>query len=189
MKLNTITEVLADLKRGKMVIVIDDEDRENEGDLIMAGAFTKPSDINFMAKYGRGLICVPMEGSRLDELDLHPMSTKAPDPYKTCWAISCDARHGITTGISAHDRAHTINVLANLRTRANDLVKPGHIFPLRACDGGVLVRAGHTEACVDLLKLAHIFPSSLPPFSFIFGCDIRRPESFNFFNIFKFSLL
>lgn len=158
MRFNTIPEVLADVKRGRMVIVIDDEDRENEGDLIMAGALTKPPDINFMAKHGRGLICVPMEGSRLDELDLHPMSAKAPDPYKTGWAISCDAKHGITTGISSGDRAHTINLLANPKAKSEDLVRPGHVFPLRANEGGVLVRAGHTEACVDLLKLARAYP-------------------------------
>src|SRR3990167_993624 len=139
MKFNTIKEVIEDLKKGRMVIVIDDESRENEGDLIMAGALTKPSDINFMAKHARGLICVPMEGSRLDELSLHPMAAKAPDPYWTGWAMSCDARHGITTGISAHDRARTINALANLDTKSSDLVKPGHIFPLRANEGGVLV--------------------------------------------------
>jgi 3,4-dihydroxy 2-butanone 4-phosphate synthase/GTP cyclohydrolase II len=158
MKLNTIPEVLNDLKKGKMVIVIDDEDRENEGDLIMAGQFTRPEDINFMAREGRGLICVPMEGVRLDELDLHPMSSRAFDPYKTGWAISCDAKKGITTGISASDRARTINILANPRSKAPDLVKPGHIFPLRANEGGVLVRAGHTEACVDLMKLAGLYP-------------------------------
>src|SRR3989338_6749037 len=101
MNFNTIKEIIDDLKKGAQVIVIDDEDRENEGDLIMAGALTKPADINFMARYGRSLICVPMKGSRLDELDLHPMSTKAPDPYRTGWAISCDAKKGITTGISA----------------------------------------------------------------------------------------
>lgn len=158
MKLNTIEEVLKEIKLGRMVIVVDDEDRENEGDLIMAGSFTKPSDINFMARLGRGLICVPMEGSRLDELGLHPMSTKAPDPYKTGWAISCDAARGITTGISAHDRARTINILANPKTKAADLVKPGHMFPLRSNEGGVLVRTGHTEACVDLMKLAGVNP-------------------------------
>ncbi len=161
MKLNTIKEVLADLRRGRMVIVIDDESRENEGDLIMAGEFTAPADINFMAKYGRGLICVPMEGPRLDELELHPMSTSRPDPYRTGWAISCDAKHGVTTGISAHDRARTINALANPKTGPNDLVKPGHIFPLRANAGGVLVRAGHTEACVDLMKLANLYPAGV----------------------------
>ncbi|MCX5686139.1 MAG: bifunctional 3,4-dihydroxy-2-butanone-4-phosphate synthase/GTP cyclohydrolase II [Candidatus Omnitrophica bacterium] len=161
MKLNKIEEVLKDIKRGRMVIVIDDEDRENEGDLIMAGEFTKPSDINFMAKFGRGLICVPMEGARLDDLDLHPMSTKAPDPYKTGWAISCDAKRGITTGISASDRARTINILANPKTEALDLVKPGHVFPLRSNEGGVLVRAGHTEACIDLMNLAGCYPAGV----------------------------
>ncbi|MDP3804855.1 MAG: bifunctional 3,4-dihydroxy-2-butanone-4-phosphate synthase/GTP cyclohydrolase II [Candidatus Omnitrophota bacterium] len=161
MKLNTIEEVLNNIKRGRMVIVVDDEDRENEGDLIMAGSFTKPSDINFMAKYGRGLICVPMEGGRLDELDLHPMSTKAPDPYKTGWAISCDAKSGITTGISASDRANTINILANPKTQACDLVRPGHVFPLRSNEGGVLVRAGHTEACIDLMKLVFLYPAGV----------------------------
>ena len=158
MKFHSIKEVLEDLKKGKQVIVIDDEDRENEGDLIMAGALTKPSDINFMTKFGRGLICVPMEGPPLDELNLHPMSGCAPDPYRTGWAISCDARHVITTGISAHDRAYTINALSDPKAHADDLVRPGHIFPLRASEGGVLVRAGHTEACIDLLKLAKLYP-------------------------------
>ncbi len=161
MKLNTIPEILAELKRGKMIIVIDDEDRENEGDLIMAGAFTKPADINFMSKYGRGLICVPMEGPRLDELDLHPMAARVLDPYKTGWAISCDARNCITTGISAHDRARTINLLSSPKTRPEDLVKPGHVFPLRANEGGVLVRAGHTEACIDLMKLSGTYPAGV----------------------------
>ncbi len=154
MKLNTVPEILEDIKRGVMVIVIDDEDRENEGDLVMAGSFTKPSDINFMATYGRGLICVPMEGSRLDSLELYPMGVMGRDPYRTGWAMSCDARRGITTGISAQDRARTIKILSDPKSRAQDLVRPGHIFPLRANVGGVLVRAGHTEACVDLLRLS-----------------------------------
>jgi 3,4-dihydroxy 2-butanone 4-phosphate synthase/GTP cyclohydrolase II len=158
MKLNTIPEVLEDLKKGRQVIVVDDEDRENEGDLIMAGEFTKSSDINFMATHGRGLICVPMEGSRLDEIDLHPMAANVRDPYKTGWAISCDANSGVTTGISAHDRARTIQMLSNPKTKPDDLSRPGHVFPLRANEGGVLVRAGHTEACVDLLKMAHLYP-------------------------------
>ena len=169
MKLNTIPEIVGDIKRGLMVIVMDDEDRENEGDLIMAGYFTKASDINFMAKYGRGLICVPMEGSRLDSLDLHPMAAMGRDPFKTGWAISCDARRGITTGISAQDRARTINILSNPRSKASDLVKPGHIFPLRAHEGGVLVRAGHTEASVDLLK-----GSGVQPVGVI--CEIMRDD-------------
>jgi len=158
MKLNTIPEVLEDLKKGRQVIVVDDEDRENEGDLIMAGEFAKSSDINFMATHGRGLICVPMEGSRLDEIDLHPMAANVRDPYKTGWAISCDANSGVTTGISAHDRARTVQVLSNPETKPGDLSRPGHVFPLRANEGGVLVRAGHTEACVDLLKMARLGP-------------------------------
>ncbi len=158
MRFNTIKEIIEDLKKARQIIVIDDEGRENEGDLIMAGQFTTPQDINFMARYGRGLICVPMEGARLDELDLHPMSAKPPDPYMTGWAISCDAKDGITTGISAHDRSRTINILASPRAKARHLVRPGHLFPLRANEGGVLVRTGHTEACVDLLKLAGLYP-------------------------------
>ena len=158
MKLNTIHEVLEDLKRGRQVIVIDDEDRENEGDLLMAGVHATAADINFMATHGRGLICVPMEGSRLDALDLHPMATSARDPYRTGWAISCDAKYGVTTGISAHDRARTINILSDKRCAPSDIVRPGHVFPLRANEGGVLVRAGHTEACVDLMKLAGLYP-------------------------------
>ncbi len=158
MNLNTIPEVLEELKRGRQVVVIDDEDRENEGDIIMAGEFAKSSDINFMATHGRGLICVPMEGSRLDEIDLHPMAANVRDPYKTGWAISCDASSGVTTGISAHDRARTIKILSDPKTKLVDLSRPGHVFPLRANDGGVLVRAGHTEACVDLLKMARLYP-------------------------------
>ena len=158
MKLNTISEVLEDIKKGRQVVVVDDEDRENEGDLIMAGEFAKGSDINFMVTHGRGLICVPMEGSRLDEIDLHPMAAGVRDPYKTGWAISCDAKSGVTTGISAHDRAYTIQMLSNPKTKPGDLSRPGHVFPLRANEGGVLVRAGHTEACVDLLKMACLGP-------------------------------
>lgn len=169
MKLNTIPEILEDIRRGKMVVIMDDETRENEGDLVMAGSFTKPSDINFMTIHGRGLICVPMEGSRLDKLELHPMSVMGKDPYKTGWAISCDARRGITTGISAHDRAKTINILSDAKSNPSDIVKPGHMFPLRANDGGVLVRAGHTEACVDLLRL-----SGVPAVGVI--CEIMKDD-------------
>ncbi len=158
MKFNTMQEVLDDLKKGKQVIAVDDEGRENEGDLIMAGSLARPEDINFMARYGRGLICVPMEGSRLDDLDLHPMATNVLDPYRTGWTMSCDAKKGITTGISAHDRARTINILAQSKAGPVDLVKPGHVFPLRAKEGGVLVRAGHTEAAVDLMRLSGLYP-------------------------------
>ncbi len=158
MSVTQVSEIVKDLKKGEIVIVVDDEDRENECDLIMAVSMVTPSDINFMTKHGRGLVCVPMEGARLDGLELHPMVTKMRDPYKTNWAISCDAADGVTTGISAHDRAHTIRILANPDTGPHDLIKPGHVFPLRSHEGGVLVRAGHTEACIDLLKLAGLFP-------------------------------
>ena len=156
---NTIPEILEDLKQGKMVVVVDDEDRENEGDLIMPASFIQPQDINFMAKHGRGLICVPMEEERLEKLDLHPMlkdrgASDKKDPFSTAWIISVDARHGITTGISAFDRSRTIEVLINPQTKPEDLIRPGHIFPLKAAKGGVLVRAGHTEATIDLMRLA-----------------------------------
>lgn len=158
MKLNTIQEIIEELKTGRMVVVMDAERRENEGDLIMAASKVKPEDINFMVKYGRGLVCVPMEERRLDELGLYSMIGSASDPYKTAWAISVDAKHGITTGISAKDRAHTIRLLSRRRVKSSDFVKPGHVFPLRAQEGGVLVRAGHTEACVDLMKLSSLYP-------------------------------
>ncbi|MBU3911939.1 MAG: bifunctional 3,4-dihydroxy-2-butanone-4-phosphate synthase/GTP cyclohydrolase II [Candidatus Omnitrophica bacterium] len=159
MKFNSITEVIHDLKKGRMVIVIDDEDRENEGDLVVASEFATPEAINFMIKHGRGLVCVPMEGSRLDELGLHLMYESNKDPFKTAWTISIDAKKGVTTGISAHDRSLTIKRLINPRTKPDDLVRPGHIFPLRAKQGGVLMRAGHTEACVDIMKLAGLYPA------------------------------
>ncbi len=154
MKLNNISEVVEDLKNGRIVVVIDDASRENEGDLIIAASRVTPSAINFMAKFGRGLICVPMERSGLERLNLNPMSSELKDPYRTAWAISVDARSGITTGISAHDRARTIKLLSAKTSRSGDFIKPGHIFPLCAKEGGVLVRAGHTEACIDLLKIA-----------------------------------
>ncbi|MDD5355967.1 MAG: 3,4-dihydroxy-2-butanone-4-phosphate synthase, partial [Candidatus Omnitrophica bacterium] len=168
MKFNAIEEIIEDIKSGKMVIVVDDEDRENEGDLIIAASFAKPEHINFMAKYARGLICVPLEEERLRELNLFPMispyfqdSANNYDPYATAWMISVDARSGVTTGISAFDRARTIEVLINQETKPEDLVRPGHIFPLKAKKGGVLVRAGHTEAAVDLMKLSGIYPAGV----------------------------
>ncbi|MDD5614143.1 MAG: bifunctional 3,4-dihydroxy-2-butanone-4-phosphate synthase/GTP cyclohydrolase II [Candidatus Omnitrophica bacterium] len=160
-KFDEIENILKELSLGGIVVVIDDESRENEGDFLMAADRVKPEDINFMAKHGRGLICIPMEGKRLDELELRPMHEKAEDRFSTAWAISVDARCGITTGISAHDRAHTINVLIGSKTRPEDLIKPGHVFPLRAREGGVLVRAGHTEACVDLMRLAKLYPAGV----------------------------
>lgn len=158
MKFNAIPEVIEDIKKGRMVIVIDDEDRENEGDFVMAGSLVTPEDVNFMAKHGRGLICAPMEEEILNKLNLYPMVSIPPDTYKTAWMISVDSKDGITTGISAHDRALTIKKLSNPDARPDEFLRPGHIFPLKARQGGVLVRAGHTEACVDLLKLADIYP-------------------------------
>lgn len=168
-KLNSIQEVIKDLRSGKLVIVVDDPSRENEGDLIASASRITPEKINFMAKFGRGLICVPMEETIAENLDLHMMSRDPQDPYKTAWAVSVDARYGVTTGISAHDRAHTIKLLADPASGPKDFVKPGHVFPLRSRAGGVLVRAGHTEAGVDLMKLA-----GEPPVSVI--CEIMNED-------------
>ncbi len=163
---NSVLEISGDLKAGKMVIVVDDEDRENEGDLIMAASFVKPQDINFMARFGRGLVCVPMEEERLRELELQPMvdqkdKSLVKDRFSTAWMVSVDAASGVTTGISAFDRARTIEVLINPQSRPGDLVRPGHVFPLKARNGGVLVRAGHTEAAVDLMRLAGVYPAGV----------------------------
>jgi 3,4-dihydroxy 2-butanone 4-phosphate synthase/GTP cyclohydrolase II len=158
---NTIQEIIDELKGGRMVIVVDDEDRENEGDLIMAASFAKPEHINFMAKYGRGIICVPMEEERLNQLELQPMVANRNDPFSTAWMTSVDAASGITTGISAFDRSHTIEVLINPQTKPEDLSTPGHIFPLKARKGGCLVRAGHTEASVDLMRQAGLYPAGV----------------------------
>lgn len=149
-----------------MVIVVDDEARENEGDLILPASFVRPEHINFMAKFGRGLICVPMEEERLRALELEPMLKERSaytkkDPYSTAWMISADAAKGITTGISAYDRAHTIETLINPQAKPEDLVRPGHIFPLKAHKGGVLVRAGHTEAAIDLARGAGLYPAGV----------------------------
>ena len=152
---------IADIRRGKMLIVVDDAERENEGDLLMAAEKVTPKAINFMAKHGRGLICVPMAGQQLDNLNLGAMVNENTDRLRTAFTVSVDARRGITTGISAHDRAHTIKILANSKTKSEDLVKPGHIFPLRARAGGVLTRAGHTEAAVDLATLAGLKPAGV----------------------------
>lgn len=154
MKLDKIESVIRDIKAGRMVIVVDDESRENEGDLVVSAERITAEKVNFMAKYGRGLICVPMEDDMAERLGLHLMSYAPQDPYKTAWAVSVDAKDGITTGISAHDRARTIKLLADPESNEKHFVKPGHVFPLRSKKGGVLVRAGHTEASVDLMKLA-----------------------------------
>ncbi|MFC1667546.1 bifunctional 3,4-dihydroxy-2-butanone-4-phosphate synthase/GTP cyclohydrolase II [Candidatus Omnitrophota bacterium] len=161
MSFNSIAEIIQDLKKGRQVIIIDDEGRENEGDLVVAAQFAGPEAINFMIKHGRGLVCVPMEGKRLDKLGLHPMFEDNQDPYKTAWAISIDARKGVKTGISPHDRSVSIKTLINPKTKPKDLVRPGHVFPLRAKEGGVLARAGHTEVCVDIMKLAGLYPAGV----------------------------
>jgi len=151
---NSIESVIADLGRGRMVIVVDDADRENEGDLIMAGQFVTPADVNFMAKFGRGLICVPTTSERLQQLGIERMVRQNRESFRTDFQVSVDAARGITTGISAADRAKTIRILASPTAVPEDLVQPGHVFPLRARPGGVLQRAGHTEAAADLVALA-----------------------------------
>ncbi len=167
MAFDTIAEILDDLRQGRMVIVVDDEDRENEGDLVLPAAFVNADHINFMAKYGRGLICVPMEEERLRVLDIPPMSGVGrhgeafEDPYATAWMMSVDAREGVTTGISAPDRARTALKLIAADAMPSAFTRPGHVFPLRARQGGVLVRAGHTEAAVDLARLAGLYPAGV----------------------------
>jgi len=158
---SSIEEAIEDIKNGKMVIVVDDEARENEGDLIIAAEKVTPQAINFMATHARGLICVALEDNRLDELKLQPMVQENTAKMGTPFAISVDAVHGTTTGISAYDRAVTIKTLVDPETKPEDLARPGHVFPLRAAKGGVLRRAGHTEAAVDLARLAGLTPAGV----------------------------
>lgn len=155
---DSIETALAELRRGRMVVVVDDEDRENEGDLVMCGERASSAAVNFMARFGRGLICVPTTSERLAQLGIEQMVARNEDSFKTDFQVSVDAARGVTTGISAGDRAQTIRVLSDPRSMAEDLRKPGHIFPLRAKAGGVLRRAGHTEAAVDLAVLAGFRP-------------------------------
>jgi 3,4-dihydroxy 2-butanone 4-phosphate synthase/GTP cyclohydrolase II len=157
----TIDEALEDIRRGKMVVVCDDEDRENEGDLTMAAQFATPEAVNFMAKEGRGLICLSLTAERCDELGLDLMAAKNESPFETPFTVSIEARDGVTTGISAHDRARTIQVAIDSSSSPRDLVQPGHIFPLKSRPGGVLERAGQTEAAVDLARLAGLNPSGV----------------------------
>lgn len=152
--MSTIQRSLEQLRNGRMIILVDDEDRENEGDLVMAAEFATAESVNFIARHGRGLICLAMEGKRIDELQLPMMAPVNRSPRKTAFTVSIEAREGISTGISAADRAHTIRVACDPMKGADDIVSPGHIFPLRAVEGGVLVRAGHTEGSVDLCRLA-----------------------------------
>jgi 3,4-dihydroxy 2-butanone 4-phosphate synthase/GTP cyclohydrolase II len=158
---STIDEAIEDVRAGRMVVVCDAEDRENEGDLTLAAQFATPEAINFMAKHGRGLICLALPPTRCDELGLDLMAAKNESPFQTAFTVSVEAREGITTGISAHDRAHTIQVAIDPKARPSDLVQPGHIFPLKAKAGGVLERTGQTEAAVDLARLAGLNPSGV----------------------------
>src|SRR5947209_16136190 len=151
---DAIDDVVSDIAAGRLVIVTDDADRENEGDLVMAAEKATPDAINFMTKFGRGLICVPISNERAEQLGLQRMVLENRESYRTDFTVSVDAASGVSTGISAHDRAHTIQVLVNPKSTPRDLVQPGHVFPLRAKPGGVLRRAGHTEAATDLPRIA-----------------------------------
>lgn len=161
MVLSGIPEAIEDIKAGKLVIIVDDEDRENEGDLAMAAEMVTPEAINFMATHARGLICLPVIGERLDELKIPLMVENNTSRFSTAFTVSIEAKHRVSTGISAADRAQTIKAVLDPATRPEDLVRPGHTFPLRAREGGVLARAGHTEAIVDLAKLAGFYPAGV----------------------------
>lgn len=161
MGFNSVEESIEDIRQGRIVIVVDDEDRENEGDLTAAAGKITPETINFMAKYGRGLICLAMTGERLDELHIPMMVGENTSKFGTAFTVSIEARHGVTTGISVADRAKTILTAIDPNAHASDLARPGHIFPLRARSGGVLMRAGQTEAAVDLSRLAGLYPAGV----------------------------
>ena len=169
MSLAPVEEAIEEYRQGRFVIVIDDEHRENEGDLTLPAEHVTPEAINFMARYGRGLICVPMTGRRIDELRIPMMVGRNESRFETPFTVSVEARCGVTTGISAADRAHTVRVLIDPKTRPDDIVMPGHMFPLRARAGGVLVRAGQTEATIDLCKLAGVYPAGVL-------CEIMRAD-------------
>jgi 3,4-dihydroxy 2-butanone 4-phosphate synthase/GTP cyclohydrolase II len=156
-----VPNALAEIRAGRMIVVVDDEDRENEGDLTLAAEKVTPEAINFMAKYGRGLVCLAMTEERLEYLNIGPMTSENTSQYGTAFCEAIDARQGVTTGISAHDRARTIQVAIDPATKPSDLARPGHMFPLRARKGGVLVRAGQTEASVDLARLAGMIPAGV----------------------------
>jgi len=167
-KLNTVEEAIEDIRAGRMVVVIDDEDRENEGDVIIAAEKVTADAINFMVTHARGLVCMPVEGRRLDELELAPMVSQNTDTMGTAFTVSVDAAEA-TTGISAHERALTVQKIIDPQTRPEDLRRPGHIFPLRAKENGVLRRAGHTEAAVDLARLAGLYPAGVI-------CEVMNPD-------------
>jgi 3,4-dihydroxy 2-butanone 4-phosphate synthase/GTP cyclohydrolase II len=166
---SSVDDAIRDIRDGKMVIVVDDADRENEGDFIMAAEKVTPGAINFMATHGRGIVCMPVAAWRLDELRIPLMTAQHDDGHQTAFAVSVDARHRTTTGTSAYDRAATVKAITEPDTRSEDIQMPGHIFPLRAQDGGVLKRAGHTEAAVDLAALAGMFPAGVI-------CEIMHPD-------------
>ncbi len=161
MKLNSIEEILDDAKAGRMFILVDDEDRENEGDLVIPAQFATPQVVNFMATHGRGLICLPMTSQQIHKLGLPKMAKQNSSRHETAFTVSIEAREGVTTGISAADRSHTILTAINSECHPTEIATPGHIFPLEARDGGVLVRAGHTEAAVDISRLAGLNPSGV----------------------------
>jgi 3,4-dihydroxy 2-butanone 4-phosphate synthase/GTP cyclohydrolase II len=163
MEFSTIQQAIEDIRAGRLIIVADDEDRENEGDLICAAELATPAMINFMARHGRGMICLALSGERVEQLGLSPMAETNPDEYRTAYTVTIDAspRFGVTTGISAHDRATTIRVAVDPQTQPADLRHGGHVFPLRAREGGVLQRVGHTEAAVDLARLAGLTPAGV----------------------------
>ena len=170
MPLASVDEALEDIKLGKFLIVVDDEKRENEGDLVMAAEKVTQEAVNFMTKYARGLLCMPVIGERLDELDI-PLMVNGDSNAKhgTAFAVAVDYRRGTTTGISASDRAATIKAIIDPKSKAEDFARPGHLFPLRYCKGGVLVRAGHTEAVVDLARMADLYPAGVV-------CEIMNPD-------------
>jgi len=168
-KFSSIEEAIEDIRAGRPVIVVDDENRENEGDIVVASEKITPEIINFMAKEARGLICVALLPERINQLELPPMVSDNTALHKTDFTVSVDAAYGVTTGISAYDRAFTIKLLIDENTKPDDLAKPGHVFPLKAKEGGVLVRAGHTEAAVDLAKIAGLYPSGVM-------CEIMKDD-------------
>ncbi len=177
MSFNTIPEILEDIRAGRMVVILDDEDRENEGDLIMAAQMVRPEDINFMVREARGLVCLTLTEQRTRQLGLRPMVVDNTSQYHTNFTVSIEAAEGVTTGISAHDRARTIQVAVKSDAKPQDLSQPGHIFPLTAQPGGVLTRAGHTEAGCDLAALAGLEPSAvLIEILHEDGSMARRPE-------------
>src|SRR5438128_11283443 len=156
-----VPRAIEEIRSGRMIVVVDDEDRENEGDLTLAAEKVTPEAINFMAKYGRGLVCLALTEERLDHLRIGPMTSENTSSYGTAFCESIDARTGVTTGLSAYDRARTIQVAIDPASRPGDLARPGHVFPLRARKGGVLVRAGQTEASVDLARIAGLVPAGI----------------------------